>query len=339
MSDQSYQIEVKLASKNGYHTPAEARAYYGRYDRSGITVHHWGDGTGASNHDNIVNYMNKGAAAGQKSVNYVLSDNKITLCVPPDSVAWCSQAGNPTTVSVETQPTLGAEGYKKWGWLVDQLEQRYGRSLQLFPHKYWAATACPGTIDLNRIRAEANKWKSGGYDPKPTPTPVPTPAPAPTPKPPATVKLEVKDVANKKVKLIRDANLWNLQFAKYADAKSVDTLKMNETNSKGGFEVSAVVTHPTGSKYYLSEYSFAKGITNGINAKDTDTPDPDKLNDPISPPPVVIPVPVEPPKPDPVPPVVVDPGAGVPDKNTIIAFLELLGKLISEFIKKLKGEK
>jgi hypothetical protein len=47
MADNSYPVEIKLASKNGWHTPAEARAYYGRYDRSGITVHWWGDGTGA----------------------------------------------------------------------------------------------------------------------------------------------------------------------------------------------------------------------------------------------------------------------------------------------------
>lgn len=58
MADNSYNVEIKPASKNGYHTPAEARAYYGRYDRNGLTCHWWGDGTGASNHDNIVNYMN-----------------------------------------------------------------------------------------------------------------------------------------------------------------------------------------------------------------------------------------------------------------------------------------
>lgn len=184
MADNSYPIEMKLASHNGWFTPAESNNYYAaRYARDGITVHWWGDGTGASNHDNIVNYMNAQAAAGNKSVNYVLSDNKITLSVGPDNVAWCSSKGNPTTISVETQPTLGAEGYKKWGWLVDQLEQRYGKSLRLYKHSDWEPTNCPGTISLDRIRAEANKWKSGTYDaPAPTPTPVvPTPAPVVTP--------------------------------------------------------------------------------------------------------------------------------------------------------------
>ena len=328
MADNSYGIEIKIASKNGWFTPDEARNYYGRYDRMGITWHWWGDGTDASNHDNIVNYMNARASRGEASVNYVLSDNKITLCVNPDMVAWASQSGNPTTVSVELQPTLGAEGYKKAGWLLDQLEQRYGRSLASFPHKYWFATQCPGTIDIGRIRAEADKWKRGEYEPRPAPAP--TPPPTPAPEPPKPVNLTIKDVANKKVKLIKDTNLWNLQFAKYPDAQSVKTLPAGTE-----FEVSAVVTHPLGSKYYISEYSYAKGISNGINVVDTDHPDPDKLNDPVSPPPIVVPVPPAP-EPTPVPPVVEDPDAGVPDTNAVLAFLQMLAKLITDFIAKFK---
>ncbi|MCA9333896.1 N-acetylmuramoyl-L-alanine amidase [Candidatus Saccharibacteria bacterium] len=335
MADNSYGIEIKIASKNGWHTPQEARNYYGRYDRMGITWHWWGDGSGASNHDNIVNYMNNQAALGNKSVNYVLSDNKITLCVNPDNVAWASNSGNPTTVSVELQPTLGAEGYKKAGWLLDQLEQRYGRSLASFKHSYWTQTACPGSIDIGRIRAEADKWKRGEYEPKPAPAPAPAPAPVPTPKPPATVKLEIKDVPNKKVKLIRDASLWNLQFAKYPDAQSVKTIP-----SGTEFEVSAVVTHPLGSKYYISEYSYAKGIPNGINVKDTDHPDPETLNAPVSVPPVVIPVPIPPKNEEPTPevpvPPVENPDAGVPDTNAILAFLQMLAKLITDFVAKFK---
>lgn len=311
MADNSYPIEVKIVSKSGWFTPAEGKAYYGRYDRSGITVHWWGDGTGASNHDNIVNYMAAQAAAGNKSVNYVLSDNKITLCVSPDNVAWASQSGNATTISVETQPTLGAEGYKKWGWLVDQLEQRYGRTLPLYKHSYWFSTACPGTIDLDRIRAEANKWKSGGYDAKPAPTPVP-PTPTPTPAP-TQITLQITDIPNKTVKLIRDTNLWDLHFSKWADAKSVKTLKAGTQ-----VEVSATAKHPLGSTYYLSEYSFSKGIGNGINVKDCEDVT-------VSPPVVATPEPV------PIPSQVPE-----PDRNAVIAFLTMLRDLITEFLGKFK---
>lgn len=285
MSDNSYNIEVKPASKNGYFTPQEARNYYGRYSRDGLCVHWWGDGTGASNHDNIVNYMNGQSAQGNKSVNYVLSDNKITLCVSPDNVAWASQGGNPTTISVETQPTLGAEGYKKWGWLVDQLEQRYGRTLALYKHSQWFSTACPGTIDLNRIRAEANKWKSGAYNPKPPVVAPPPPKPVPAPPTPPKVVIQTTDIPNKQVKLIRQANLWDLGFAKYVDAKAVKTLPAGTV-----IEASAIAKHPLGSTYYLTEYSYSKGVNNGINTKDC--ADVVSVPPPVVQPPAPIPVPV-----------------------------------------------
>jgi hypothetical protein len=154
-----YPIEIKRPPASVYFTPAQSNAYYAtRYSREGITIHWWGDGTGASNHDNIVNFFLRRTDG---SVNYVLSDNKITEMVAPDNVAWTSQKGNPTTISIEHQPTLGAEGYKKSGWLVYTLEKKYGRRLTLYPHKHWAATACPGTIDINRIRTEADKLHNG----------------------------------------------------------------------------------------------------------------------------------------------------------------------------------
>jgi hypothetical protein len=159
-----YPVENKPASHNGWFTPAESNAYYAtRYAREGVTVHWWGDGTGASNHDNIVNYMMSQAEQGIKSVNFVVSDAKITQLVDPANVAWCSEGGNPTTVSIEFQPTLGPEGYKKGGWLINELENHFGRTMSLYPHSHWFQTSCPGSIDINRLRAEANKWKSGGY--------------------------------------------------------------------------------------------------------------------------------------------------------------------------------
>lgn len=287
----SYPIEVRAAPKSVYFTPDEARNYYGRYAREGITIHWWGDGTGADNHDNIVNFFLRRTDG---SVNYVLSDNKITLMVGPDDVAWCSQSGNATTISIEHQPTLGAEGYKKSGWLVWQLEQRYGRRLNLYPHKYWYATACPGSIDINRIRAEADKWAGGGYDPTPAPVPPPTPTPAPTPPPP--INLVITDIVNKKVRLIRDANLWDLHFAKFPDAQVVKPLPAGTE-----VEVSATALHPLKSLYYLSEYSFSKGISNGINVKDCEDVNVEKPTTP--PPPTTVPIPSVPP---PAPPATIE---------------------------------
>lgn len=167
----SYKINFKLASKNGYHTPAEARRYYGRYNRHGITWHWWGlpSLNPDSAHDNIVNYLYNKSVQGTSSVNYVLSNKKITLMVGPDNVAWASQGGNPVTVSCELSPNLNGEGYKKAGWLASQLAERYGGDRKYYPHNYWNSTQCPGTISLDRIRQEENKWQRGDYSPTPPP--------------------------------------------------------------------------------------------------------------------------------------------------------------------------
>ena len=288
--DNYYPIEIKIVSKNGYHTPAEARAYYGRYSREGVTVHWWNSpdqvAQSPAAHDQIVNFITAGAARGERSVNYVLSDYKITLLVNPDDVAWASQGGNPTTISVETDPHITAEGYKKWGWLVWQLEGRYGHRLSLYPHNHWFQTACPGNLDINRIRAEADKWANGGYNPQPQPVPTPQPEPTPTPVP--VVNLKVTDIPNKKVRFIRDANLWNLGFKTYSEALAVKPYKAGDVIE----DVSAIAEHPLGSKYYITEYSFKKGIQNGINVKDVED-----VVEPIPTPPVVVPPVVEPPKP------------------------------------------
>lgn len=176
----SYAIETKLCSKNGYFTPTEARNYYGRYDRHGITWHWWGlpSDNPDSAHNNIVNYIYNKSVNGTGSVNYVSSNTKLTLMVGPDNVAWCSQNGNATTISVELSPHLNAEGYKRAGWLARELADRYSGDRKYYPHNYWFSTQCPGTISLDRIRQEEDKWQRGEYSGN-TPAPAPTP-PAPT---------------------------------------------------------------------------------------------------------------------------------------------------------------
>lgn len=281
MADNSYPIEIKLSAKAGYFTPAEARDYYRKYDRSGVTYHWWNrpENIADSAHDNIVKMMNNNAAAGRApTVNYVASGGKLTLLVNPDNVAWTSGNGNATTIGVECSPHFTDALYRKLGWLHDQLEQRYNCTLALYRHKDWMTTEC-SPIDLGRIRQEADKWKAERNAPAPTP--------APTPVPP-TVTLEVTDIVNKKVKLIRDTQLWDLGFTKYADAKSVKPLAAGTV-----IEVSAVAKHPLGSSYYLSEYSFSKGIKNGINVKDCED-----FVDVVAPP---TPVPTPDPTPVPVP--------------------------------------
>lgn len=307
--DNYYAIEVNICSKNGWSTPAEVPGIWGAgnpYKREGVTVHWWGDGTGADNHDNIVNYFLGQANAGIKSVNYVVSDRKITLMVSPDNVAWCSSAGNPSTISIEHQPTLSAEGYKRSGWLVWQLEGRYGHRLSIYPHNKWQTTSCPGSIDLGRIRAEADKWASGGYlpaQPAPTPKPVPSPVPAPAP----TVQITYSKLpAPVNYTINKDTNLWNFASATWGGITAVKPFKKGDQ-----FIVYGIADNVTlKAKYYMTAYSFGQAdttgspkATNGVNMVDLDI-----VTTPAQPVPTPPPIQVDPPTPPVVePPIVVPP--------------------------------
>lgn len=174
----AYDIEVKPASHNAWFTPAESNNYYkARYSREGVTIHWWGGGEQEDKHDSIVNYILRQADAGVKSANYVLSDAKITMLVDPDNVAWCSNSGNPTTISIECEPGLSDEGYKKLAWLISSLQTKYGHSLNIYRHSDWVATSCPGTIDIARIKRE--KDTVSGIPLPPVQAPIPTPTPTP----------------------------------------------------------------------------------------------------------------------------------------------------------------
>lgn len=168
-----YDIEVVAAPRQAYFSAEQSNGYYAtKYARNGITWHWWGGGEQEDKHDSIVQYLIKQGEAQIKSVNYVVSDAKITMMVDPDYVAWCSGPGNPTTISVECEPGLSDEGYKRAAWLAKTLEKRYNKKLQFYKHKDWMATACPGTIDVDRIRREADAISGGELKPVPTPAPV-----------------------------------------------------------------------------------------------------------------------------------------------------------------------
>ena len=286
MADNSYALEIKPSSANGYYTPSQARSYYGKYSRDGVTYHWWNspDRIADTAHNSIVDMMTRNAAAGAApTVNYVASNAKLSLLINPDNAAWCSNNGNATTISVECSPHFTDGLYRKLGWLHDQLEQRYGKTLAIYVHFNWLPGTQCSPIDKNRIRAEADIWKAERN------APIPQPAPTPVP---STVTVQVTDIPNKKVRLIRDTQLWDLGFTKYADAKSVKPLTAGTI-----VEVSATAKHPTGSTYYLSEFSFSKGIKNGINVKDCED-----YVDVVSPPAPVTPPPPKPPvEPEPIP--------------------------------------
>lgn len=317
----SYPIEIRLASKNGFHTPAEAKEYYGRYSRDGITVHWWDDPTQVrdSDHDNIVNYILSKSERGAGSVNYVISNRKITMLVNPDNVAWASQGGNPTTVSIECSPHLSREGYKKLGWVINELFNpktgRYKRAPGMWEHSDWWQTICAGSVSKIRAGKEAKKWSDGVYNP--VPPPAPKPKPVPKKKPNLTWHLwkegEVEYELNK------NTHLYDV------DAKTWSGIKKVKRYNKGHKVtiVGHVHNRALDRDYYITWYTFNKKAPTGFHPEDLDvhvaprpTPKPPKEPKPGTPAP-------EPTKPD-------DPDTEYP--NWFVQFVKDLIRFLSNKI-------
>lgn len=152
---------------------------------------------------------------------------------------------------------------------------------------------------------------------------------APTPAP-NTANLRM-DIPDKKVILIRDSNIWDMSFTTFANAKAVGSLKAGTI-----IDVAGSYDHPLSkSDYYLSNYSWNKGLNNGINQADCKD-----YVEPVKPvpetpniPPVGQPVPTTPPASDVgagvAPPLPVDPNGDLVKRLTA---LELLVKTITDFL-------
>lgn len=76
--------------------------------------------------------------------------------------------------------------------------------------------------------------------------------------------LKIEEIEKMEIKLITDTNLWNLDFTNIADAKAVKAYKKGDTVGN----IVALATHPCGSKYYMTEYSYKNKINNGFNVVD-----------------------------------------------------------------------
>jgi N-acetylmuramoyl-L-alanine amidase len=77
-------------------------------------------------------------------------------------------------------------------------------------------------------------------------------------------KLEIVAIEEMSIKLTTDANLWDLSFTKIAEAKAVKKYKKGDTVGN----IVAIATHPCGSKYYMTEYSYKNKVNNGFNVAD-----------------------------------------------------------------------
>lgn len=77
-----------------------------------------------------------------------------------------------------------------------------------------------------------------------------------------TLKIEKIDKMSIRLKI--NAHLWDLNFDKPTNAKSVKQYKKGDVIGN----IVAVATHKCGSKYYMTEYSYTNKINNGFNIVD-----------------------------------------------------------------------
>lgn len=164
-------------------------AYYKRpYAPIESHVHWWNSPGQGGTHDGNVNHIKN---TQYLSVNFVVSEKRITLMVPLNKLALTTGQRNPDAWKSENDPTLSEWQYKTMGYL-HYIVEKLNPSLVNEPirlHKEFSATGC-SEIDTGKVRAYAEAFRSGALEvatglPKPIvslpettpPTPVPTPLP------------------------------------------------------------------------------------------------------------------------------------------------------------------
>lgn len=88
----------------------------------------------------------------------------------------------------------------------------------------------------------------------------------PKPTPPPAAAIEYSPITPKRIRLLRDTNLWDFNFTNWNDAKSVKPFYKGDL-----IDVVAIAKNKLGGKYYMTAYSYNGGnvrATTGFNIVD-----------------------------------------------------------------------
>lgn len=164
----------------------DAATYYGKpYNPVESHLHWWNLPGQGGTHDGNVNYIKN---TKDLSVNFVVSEKRITLMVPLNKIALTTGARNPFAWKSENDPTLSDWQYKTMGYLHYIVEKLNPKLLNepLRHHKEFYNTSC-SEIDKAKVRFYAEAFRTGALDPA---TGVP-PALPPKPDPEETVEIPI----------------------------------------------------------------------------------------------------------------------------------------------------
>lgn len=334
-------MQIEFQQAYNYFTPNESQGYYGvPRSMQTIVIHHWDDPSRRGSFEGTKNFLTSNNSRGNSANTIIGYDDaqgkaRIVDMVRYPDVAFTSGGKiNAQSTAIECDPIAetndprAGEVYKAIGYRVWQWRVQFGWRVPLSRHRDYQQTSCPGNMDLNRINAEADKWASGGYNPKPVPQPQP-------------VKLKYEKLVKPIVYVtkLQPTNLWDFNASKWADFKVQQAFDANKQ-----ITVFGKATHPLGGVYLMTKYSFGNADADGtpdhtwgFNEKDmavytppapvpTPTPTPE-------PTPVPTPTPQPTPTPEPLPEPVPTPDYGK-ETNTIVK--QILA-LVQWIVDKLKG--
>lgn len=152
-----------------YDSRAMAAGYFIRKPIDRIVIHH-----NATTNKNVAINTWLATGAAQTSAHYEVADNEIIGIVGEQTAAWHSGDGamNARSIGIEHKDATGAPTwtisdatYASSAKLIADICKRYGfkpDATHVIPHSQVHATACPGGIDMNKLRSMAMAIYNGG---------------------------------------------------------------------------------------------------------------------------------------------------------------------------------
>lgn len=214
-----------------------------------IVIHYVGAVSTAKNNADYFYSQDRGASA-----NYFVDDNEVWQVVSDSHAAWhCGTTGTYYHKECRNNNSIGIEMccIKKNGKLdmsdktiantielVKQLMKKYNIPVSNVVRHYDVThKKCPAPFVSNSARW--TDFKNRLVEPK----------------------LTIEKIDKTSIKLIIDANLFDLNFNTTSDAKVVKKYKAGDIIGN----IVAIATHSCGHKFYMTEYSYTNNIKNGFN--------------------------------------------------------------------------
>lgn len=224
----------------------------------GIVYHWWGDPSAGSTFEGVCNYLCR--SNGMSSAHTVGEAGRIAWLVNAEDAAWLagSPVGNADCIGYECNPRLSDGDYETMGEFHYECEKHYGRTLELHHHYEFMSTSC-SPIDLNRIRAIANRHHTNANKP----VPIPTPSPAPAPQMPEWIKNGVAHTDKLMVMKAEGTQVINMENGS----------KIGSIIPRGTYIDIKKKTYALGRFFYISSWASNRGVPYGIPVEDLGIPE------------------------------------------------------------------